>query len=172
MPQLVNPQNTPQIIPDQGDLEMVRIIAANVLAAGSNHVTAAATIQAAAAAGYSNGLVAPAIPRKSSGIFVVMGRLSISINGGTLADADFVTYQVLRGATGVGSIGLTAASTATGGAAGSTVTATCPFILIDNSAIAALATVIYSLKIVGTNGHTSGVVATTDGEISVLELPG
>lgn len=159
-------------VPDEGMMVMAFNLAQSVFGALSNHVQAAATIQAAAAAGYSNGLVAPAITRKSGGIYVVFGSLSIGINGGSLADADAVTYQVLRGVTATGPLYLTAASTATGGAAGDTVTATCPFAIIDNSGAAVGATTTYSLKIVATNGHTSGVVATTDGGIFVLELPG
>jgi hypothetical protein len=159
-------------LPDIGDVQLAFSLAQTVFAALSNHVTATATVQGAAAAGYSNGLVAPAITRKSSGVYVVFGILSIGVNGGSLADADAVTYQVLRGVTAVGPLSLTAASTATGGAAGDTVTATCPFAIIDSSGAAQGATTTYSLKIVATNGHTSGVVAVTDGQISVLELPG
>jgi hypothetical protein len=48
MPQRVVPQNTPQVVPDQSDVEFVRAIATNVLAALSNHQQGGATPQAAA----------------------------------------------------------------------------------------------------------------------------
>src|SRR5580692_3130202 len=82
--------------PDLGDTELPRTIAQNLLAALSNHNTSGATVSAAAVAPYTP-INAAAITRKSSGIFLVFATCTISINGGTMADADAVVYSGMRG---------------------------------------------------------------------------
>jgi hypothetical protein len=43
---------------------------------------------------------------------------------------------------------------------------------MDNPGIAVGATASYGLTVTETNGHTSGIIAGTDGSIFVIELPG
>ena len=104
------------------------------------------------------------------------GQNGISINGGTMAAADAVTYTGVRfPATHVGPVKTTAAiSGATGAAAGYTVVADCNLFFIDTPGIAVGASTVYGLLITGVDllVHTSGVVAAADGNIVVVELPG
>lgn len=165
------------ITPDEGYIELVRAIAANAAAALGNHVNGGATVSAAAVAPYV-GITSPLITRKSSGIFLVFATLTISVNGGTMADADNVTYRPQRvtpGAVNLSPIKTTGAvSAATGAAAGYTVVADLNAIILDNPGIAVGATASYGLVVTGDDGltRTSGVIAATDGEIIVIELPG
>jgi hypothetical protein len=159
-----------QGLPDEGEVELARSIASATFGALSNHFSSAATIQAAAAAPYSNGLTVTG-PVKVSGKFLVTAYLTIDINGGSLADADSVSYQLLVGATPFGPVLWTAASTATGGGAGNTVVAMCSVTAIVSSGVAVGNNVTFSLNIASTNGHTSGVVATTQGVMTAVELP-
>jgi hypothetical protein len=164
-------------LPDEGEVELARIIGANNFAALSNHVTGGATVTAHVVAPYTP-ITSPLITRKSSGIFLVWATVTISINGGTMAAADAVTYQGLRvtpGAVALNPIKTTAAiSGATGAASGYTVVADLNIFYIDTPGIAAGATASYGIDLTGvdTTTHTSGVIATTDGTIVVIELPG
>lgn len=159
-------------LPDMGDFQLAFNIAQATFTALSNHVTGAATVQAAAGAPYSNGLVAPAITAKVSGKFIIWAQLSVAVNGGSLVDADSVSFQLLRGAVAIGPLLWTAASTATGATGARTVIALCEANgIIDVSGAAIGAATTYSLNIASTNAHTSGVVGVADGQITVLELP-
>jgi hypothetical protein len=161
-------------IPDMGDFQLAFGLAQNTFAALSNHVQGGATISAAAVVPYTP-ITSPLITRKASGIFLVYAAVTISINGGSLADADVVTFNLTRvtpGAVALPAIWRTGATTSTGGGAGQTVVAYCAGSVFDLSGVAQGATASYGLTITNTNAHTSGVVATTDGNIYVIELPG
>ena len=159
---------------DIGDVLLAFNTAQNLIAALSNHNQSGANISAAAVAPYT-AINSAAIPRKSSGIFFVWACVTISIHGGTMADADAVTYGGLRGATPVGPAKTTAAVSATTGAvAGYTVVADCNLFFIDTPGVNMGVSTIYGLQITGVDAltHTSGVIAATDGIICVIELPG
>jgi hypothetical protein len=161
-------------LPDPGDFQLAFNLANSVFASLSNHVQGGATIAAAAGAPITP-ITSPLITRKASGVFLVLAMLTVSINGGSLADADVVTYNLTRvtpGAVALTPIWRTAASTSTGGGAGQTVVANLIGGFIDPSGVAQGATASYGLTITNMNAHTAGIVATTDGNIFVLELPG
>lgn len=143
-------------------------LAGNVLAALSNFVTGGASPEGAQGAPYSNGLQAPPITVKASGIFLVWAHLSIFPGeGGTLANNDGVFYQLLRNATPIGSVPTTTAQTSSVGG----VVALCPIHMLDVSGLAHGTVITYSLQISSTNAHTSAVNAAGDGQISVIEIP-
>lgn len=161
-------------IPDMGDVELARIIAANGFAALSNHVTGGATITAHAIAPITP-ITSPLITRKSSGIFLVWCQVTVGIAGGSLADADAVAFNPTRvtpGAVALNPVITTAASTSTGGGAGYTVVAYCSFMILDTTTAAVGATSSYGLTVTNMNGHQGGTTAVTDGQIVVIELPG
>lgn len=167
------PPEHAQIFPDQGDVLLAAAPGAAAFAALSNHVTAQATVSAAAAPTY-NPLTSPNITRKASGVFLIIANVKISVNGGTLAAGDAVEYAILRaGTTIVGATLWTGAVTSTGGGASNLILALCPAFCVDASGIAQGTTTNYVLEIAGVNGnHTSGIIAVTDGRIDVIELPG
>ena len=162
-------------LPDLGDVQSAFSLAQNTFAALSNHNQSGANISAAANAPYT-AVNSAAITRKSSGIFAVWATVTISINGGNMAAADAVTYTGVRfPATHVGPVKTTAAiSGATGAAVGYTVVADCNLFFIDTPGIAVGASTVYGLLITGVDllVHTSGVIAASDGNIVVVELPG
>lgn len=161
-------------LPDLGDMALAFGVAQSVFAALSNHVQGGATVSAAAVVPFTP-ITSPLITRKASGVFVVLAMVTISINGGSLADADVVTFNLTRvtpGAVALTPVWRTAASTSTGGGAGQTVVADCIGGFIDTSGVAQGATASYGLTVTNLNAHTAGVVAVTDGNIFVIELPG
>ena len=164
-------------MPDMGDVVFATNIAINVLAALSNHVSALSPGVAATAAPYV-AVTAPAITRKSSGIFLIWSAFTVAVNGGNMVDADAVGIQLSTGA--VAGAGLlnplltSGASTTTGGPAGGLVAVSFDVPLIHNPGIAPGAPIVYSAQVVNCNGapgHTSGILA-NEGIIIVLELPG
>lgn len=159
-------------LPDLGDFQLALSIAQAGFNALSNQVTGPATVKAAGAAPWTS-LTAPNIFTNVSGKFLIFAQLTISVNdGGNLADADSVSFQLTRNGIAIGPVLWTAASTATGAAGSRGVVALCEVSgFIDNSGTAINASTSYALKILSTNGDTSGVVAPADGQISVLELP-
>ena len=162
------------VVPDMGDVTLAFNLANSVFAALANHVQGGATVSAAAAVPFTP-ITSPLITRKASGVFLVLAMVTISVNGGSLADADVVTFNLTRvtpGAVALTPIWRTAASTSTGGGAGQTVVADCIGGFIDPSGVAQGATASYGLTVTNLNAHTAGVVAVTDGNIFVLELPG
>lgn len=163
-----------ETVPDEGEFQLAFNIANNVFAALSNHVQGGATVSAAAVVPYTP-ITSPLITRKSSGIFVIYASVTISVNGGNLVDADNVTFNLTRvtpGAVALTPVWVTAASTAAGAAGARLVAAQLTGAFIDPSGIAPGATASYGLTVTNTNTHTSGVVAATDGNIYVFELPG
>lgn len=173
---MINLRKSAQIapVPDEGFVQMAFNLAQASFGALSNHVQGGATVAAAAGAPITP-ITSPLITRKSGGIFLACAMLTLSINGGTLADADVVTYNLTRvtpGAVALTPVWRTAASTSTGGGAGQTVVAYCMGAFIDNPAVAVGATASYGLTVTNMNAHTAGIVAVTDGSIFVLELPG
>lgn len=163
--------------PDMGEALYPLSIAQNLLAALSNHVQGGATVSAAAVAPYTP-ITSPVITRKSSGIFLVWATVTISIHGGTMAADDAVVYQGIRvtpGAVALNPIKTTAAvSGTTGAAAGYTIISDLNLFFIDTPGIAVGATASYGIDLTSVDGtaHTSGVIAATDGNIVVIELPG
>jgi hypothetical protein len=162
----------PPITPlaEKADLYSSLTIAQNTYAALSNHVSAVAAAIAATAAPYT-AIAAPAITVKSSGIFLVSGWITISVNSGTLADADGVEFQPILGGAAIGPIAVVGASTTTGAPTGSTVSATYGFSFINNSAVVKGSPATFGVQVTSSNSHTSGVLVNY-GQISVLELPG
>ena len=162
------------VVPDIGDVTLAFNLANSVFAALANHVQGGATVSAAAAVPYTP-ITSPLITRKASGVFLIFASVTISVNGGSLADADNVTFNLTRvtpGAVALTPVWVTAASTATGAAGARLIAAQLTGGFIDTSGIAQGATASYGLTVTNTNAHTSGVVAVTDGNIFVLELPG
>jgi len=160
--------------PNLSDNMLAFSIAQNVFAALSNHVQGGATVSAAAVVPYTP-ITSPLITRKSSGNFLICVAVTISINGGSLADADNVTYNLTRvtpGAVALTPVYFTSATTSTGAAGARGVVALCSGFFIDTTTAAVGATSSYGLTVTAANAHTSGVVAVTDGSILVVELPG
>lgn len=173
---MINLRKSSQIatVPDEGMVAMAFNLAQASFGALSNHVQGGATVSAAAVVPYTP-ITSPLITRKSGGIFLVYAEVTISVNGGSLVDADNVTYNLTRvtpGAVALTPVWFTAATTSTGAAGARGVVALCSGMFIDNPAVAVGATASYGLTVTATNAHTSGVVAVTDGNIFVLELPG
>lgn len=161
------------VVPDMGDIALAFGVAQSVMAALSNHVTGGATVSAAAGVPYT-AITSPLITRKASGIFLVWAQVTISVHGGTLVDGDNLTFNPTRvtpGAVALNPIMVAAASTTAGAAAGYLVSGILQCAFIDVSGIAQGATASYGLTLTNANAHTSGVIAATDGNIVVLELP-
>lgn len=170
----MNPKMASVPNPNLSDNMLAFSIAQNLIAALSNHVTGGATPAAAAVVPYTM-ITSPLITRKSSGIFLVWVQVTVSVHGGNLVDGDNLTYNPTRvtpGAVALNPIMVEAASTTTGAAAGYLVSGILQAAFIDTPAIAMGATASYGLTLTNANGHTSGVIAATDGNIVVLELPG
>jgi len=163
-----------EVVPDEGEFQLAFNLANSVFAALSNHVQGGATAAAAAVVPYT-AITSPLITRKASGVFLVFASVTISVDGGSLADADNVTFNLRRvtpGAVDLTPVWVTAASTTAGAAGARLIAAQCTGSFIDPSGIVQGATASYGLVITNTNAHTSGVVAAADGNIFVLELPG
>jgi hypothetical protein len=160
--------------PTLSDNTLALSIAMNVMAALSNHVQGGATVAAAAGVPITP-ITSPNITRKSSGKFLIAVVLTLSINGGTLADADVVEYNLTRvtpGAVALTPVWRSAASTSTGGGSGQTVVANLAGIFMDTTTAAVGVASSYGLTVTAMNAHTAGIVAVTDGNIFVIELPG
>jgi hypothetical protein len=159
------------VIPDIGEVQLALSVANGPFAALGNHV------QGGASPGHSlvpyTPITSPNITRQASGIFLVLAVVTVSItDSGNLADGDNVTFNLTRftpGATQLAPVWVRPASTSIG-ALGVVALLTAGF--IDPSGIAQGAQASYALTVTNANGHTSGIMNTTDGSILVLELPG
>jgi len=163
-----------QPLPDLGDFVLAFNLAQSVFGALSNHVTGGATVLNNQAAPQTV-ITSPLITRKSGGVFLVWATCTISIAGGALADTDEIIYNPTRvtpGAVALNPVQHGVASTMAGGAAGYTVGGLITSVFIDTPGIALGATASYGVTVTNTNAHNFGVVAVTDGQIVVLELPG
>jgi hypothetical protein len=157
-------------VAEKADIYGPFTLAQNTYAALSNHVTAVAGAIAAGAAPYS-AISAPSITVKSSGIFLVSGWITVSVNSGSLANGDGVEFQPTLAGVVLGPIAVVSATTATGAPAGATVSATYGFSFITISALVKGSPAVYGVQVTSSNSHTSGVLVNY-GQISVLELPG
>jgi|HubBroStandDraft_2_1064218.scaffolds.fasta_scaffold53224_5 hypothetical protein len=141
----------------------------------SNHVQGGATITAPTLPPY-NPIVSPLITRKVSGKFFIWVVHTLTAGGeSALAAGDGITYRLTRvtpGAVALTPIWESACITSTGNANSPVSLLTAIFIDDASAVVAVGATASYGLTVTASNGHTSGVTATTDGNIVVVELPG
>ena len=159
------------VIPDIGDVQLALSVANGPFAALGNHVQQGASVGSSLVP-YAP-LTSPQITRMASGVFLVLAVVTVSItDSGNLADGDNVTFNLTRftpATTQLAPVWVRAASTSIGALG---VVAHLVAGIIDPSGIAQGATAAYSLTVTNANGHKSGIMNTTDGNIFVLELPG
>lgn len=160
--------------PELGDVALAFAMSNNATAALSNHVQAVAGAISSTAAPYVC-ITAPPIVRKSSGIFLMMGWITITATdeSSTIVAGDGLAFNRKRDAVVLGqNLGEGVVGAVTSNGATSPISGFWSWSAVDNSGKAIGVATTYSVQLTFCNaGHLSGVNA-GQGNIFVMELPG